>query len=501
MSHLRKGKTLTVAAAHADMDVKTARKWANRPEFPSECKAVRNWRTRPDPFADLWDGVKDFLANNPGLYAKTLFEYLQREHPGRFTQGHLRTLQRRIKVWRATEGPPQEVFYPQEHHPGELGASDFTHMSSPDIRVGGQAFPHLLYHFVLTYSNWEWASICFSETLEALSEGLQDALFALGGAPKSHRTDRMGVAVINWKRASMERSGTDTELRAEFTQSYEALLRHYGMRPQKTQAGHGNENGDVEQRHYRLKCAIDQALMLRGSRDFETRAEYEAFLRTVLGQLNSGRQKRLKEEAPCLSPLPPARLDAVRKRVVRVGRSSTVYLLLNVYSVPSRLVGEQVEARIGAESIRLFYGQTCVAVLPRLRGRGQHSIDYRHIIHWLVRKPGAFANYRYRSDLFPSSHFRMAYDALLERTPLRADREYLKVLLLAATKGEASVQAAVQQLLQRGELPTAAAVKGAISPPANEPAVPAVLVGPVNLAAYDLLLLSPSGASTWEGAR
>lgn len=241
--------------------------------------------------------------------------------------------------------------------------------------------------------------------------------------------------------------------------------------------------------------------MLRGSRDFETRAEYEAFLRTVLGQLNSGRQKRLKEEAPCLSPLPPARLDAVRKRVVRVGRSSTVYLLLNVYSVPSRLVGEQVEARIGAESIRLFYGQTCVAVLPRLRGRGQHSIDYRHIIHWLVRKPGAFANYRYRSDLFPSSHFRMAYDALLERTPLRADREYLKVLLLAATKGEASVQAAVQQLLQRGELPTAAAVKGAISPPANEPAVPAVLVGPVNLAAYDLLLLSPSGASTWEGAR
>ena len=101
---------------------------------------------------------EQMVEANPGLEAKTLFEALQREHPGRFADGQLRTLQRRLKHWRATEGPGREVFFAQQHVPGRLGQSDFTHMSELGITIGGQSFPHLLYHFVLTYSNWETAS-------------------------------------------------------------------------------------------------------------------------------------------------------------------------------------------------------------------------------------------------------------------------------------------------------------------------------------------------------
>jgi hypothetical protein len=273
-----------VAATKAGMDPKTARKYLRSGQLPSEQKADRNWRTRPDPFSDVWEEVRELVEANPGLEAKTLFESLQRQHPGRFPDGQLRTLQRRMKHWRGTEGPGKEVFFSQKHVPGRLSQSDFTHMSSLEITIGRQSFPHLLYHFVLTYSNWETASICYSESFESLSDGLQNALWELGGVPVQHQTDRMSTAVNNM---SDER---------EFTVRYEALLRHYRVEGKKIQTGKANENGDVEQRHYRLKKALEQALLLRGSREFASVAQYEAFLRALLAQLNAGRRQRLAEE-------------------------------------------------------------------------------------------------------------------------------------------------------------------------------------------------------------
>ena len=189
--------------------------------------------------------MREQVATNPGLEAKTLFEALQRKYPGQFADGQLRTLQRRIKRWRATEGPEREVFFAQQHVPGRLGQSDFTHMNELGITIGGQSFPHMLYHFVLTYSNWEAVTVCYSESFESLSEGLQNALWELGGVPLEHRTDRLSTAVNN---VSEER---------EFTARYEALLRHYRMAGQKIQTGKANENGDVEQRHHRLKRAVE----------------------------------------------------------------------------------------------------------------------------------------------------------------------------------------------------------------------------------------------------
>ena len=337
-------KTQEIAAAKAGMDVKTARKYLRTRVLPSEQKAERHWRTRKDEFSDVWPEVKEQLSANPGLEAKTIFAALQRKYPERFADGQLRTLQRKVKHWRATEGPPQEVYFAQEHRPGELCESDFTHLTELGITIGGQPFEHMLYHFVLTHSNWEAGTICFSESFAALNEGLQNALWALGGVPLLHRTDRMTAAVNNL-----------TEL-ADFQKNYEALLRYYGMEGRKIQAGQANENGDIEQRHHRFKRALDQALMLRGSRDFVNVDEYQAFLAKLFDQLNSGRKEKLVHEMEVLRPLPARRFDSVRKVRVRVNSGSLIAVERNSYSVNSRMIGELVEARVFPERIEVWYG-------------------------------------------------------------------------------------------------------------------------------------------------
>src|SRR4051794_41291247 len=260
------------------MDDKTARKYRRLNQLPSEVGMEHAWRTRPDPFAEVWPQLEEQLALNPGLEAKTLFEALQRQHPGRFADGQLRTLQRRLKQWRAEHGPAKEVFFAQVHHPGRLGASDFTHCTGLGVTIAGAPFPHMIYHFVLTYSNWETGTVCFSESLESLSEGLQNALWELGGVPQLHRTDRLTAAVQ-----------PGVEGPASFKQRYQALLGHYGLQGQAIQAGKGNENGDAEQSHHQFKRALDQALMMRGSRDFTSQDSYWAFVRQLFGQQNAGR--------------------------------------------------------------------------------------------------------------------------------------------------------------------------------------------------------------------
>jgi len=476
MELLGKGKSLAAAAAKADMDEKTARKYRDLGELPSEIKIDHTWRTREDPFSDVWEELKDKLEINPGLEAKTLFEDLQRRYPGRFADGQLRTLQRRVKIWRALEGPPKEVFFPQEHHPGELCQSDFTDMSSLDVTIHGQPFDHLIYHFVLTYSNWETGTICFSESFESLSEGLQNALWELGGVPKMHRTDRLSSAVN--KLGNPE----------EFTQRYKALLSHYGVQGHKTQPASPNENGDVEQRHYRFKKALEQSLMLRGSRDFSSREEYAGFLGRLFSQLNAGRRDRFKEELEILRRLPPRRLDSCKRFKVRVGPSSTIRVNHNVYSVHSRLIREIIEVRLYMEHLDIWYAQQRIETVPRLRGEGKHHIQYRHIIDWLVRKPGAFENYRYREALFPTHRFRMAYDWLKERRPSRCTREYLGILHLAARRNETGVDYALGALIDDEQPITIEAVESIMDSLEQIPSPSEVTIEKVDLGVYDALL-------------
>ncbi|MEK7761321.1 MAG: IS21 family transposase, partial [Nitrospirota bacterium] len=305
-------KSLAVAAAKAGMSEKTARKYRDSGKLPGEVRPSHSWRTRTDPFEAVWDEVRTHLKREPGLEARTLFEALQRQYPGRFSDGQLRTLQRRVKTWRAVEGPSREVYFPQVHEPGVLCESDFTHMTSLEVTLQGRPFPHMVYHFVLAYSNWEAGTICFSESFESLSEGLQHALWELGGVPAEHRTDRLTAAVHKMDHPE------------EFTQRYEALLRHYGLIGRRIQAGQAHENGDVEQSHHRFKRGVDQALLLRGSRNFEDRGAYSAFLGQLLARRNGGRKARFAEELRSLRPLPRQRLDAGKRLLVRVGPSSTI---------------------------------------------------------------------------------------------------------------------------------------------------------------------------------
>jgi hypothetical protein len=484
----RQGVGKERAALKAGMDPKTARKYRRLGKLPSEVKPMdRNWRTRTDPFAEVWPGILDLLRLNPALEAKTIFADLQRRFPGRFPDGQLRTLQRRCRQWRALEGTTKEVFFAQVHYPGRLCASDFTRCTDLGVTINGLPFDHMIYHFVLTYSNWETGTVCFSESLEGLSEGLQNALWQLGGVPHLHRTDRLTAAIQ-----------PGVEGARAFKQRYQALLQHYGLQAQAIQAGKGHENGDAEQSHHQFKRALDQALMLRGSRDFPSRDAYETFLRQLFEQANAGRAARLAEELPLLRPLPSRRLEACKRLKVRVDSGSTIHVAGNVYSVSSRLIGEWVEARLYAEWVEVWYAQRQVEQLPRLRGRGKHQIDYRHVIDWLVRKPGAFADYRYRADLFPSSRFRLAYDLLLEQQPQRAAKEYLGILQLAARQTESGVEAVLGRLLDQGRPLSVAAVAQELPKHDGQRSVTDVVVVPVDLASYDALLESKEAEDGYE---
>jgi hypothetical protein len=282
--------------------------------------------------------------------------------------------------------------------------------------------------------------VCYSESFESLSHGLQNALWELGGVPaEHHRTDNLSAATFK---------GAE---RREFNESYMALMRHYGLTPTKNQPGKSNENGDVEQAHYRIKERLDQALLLRGSRDFSSRRQYDEFLQKIFRARNLNRRQRLEEERAVLKPLPTYRLEDYREWRVMVCGRSTVQVAKNTYSVPSRLIGYEVTARLHADRVEVYFAGQCVSQMERLRGLGKARIDYRHVIGSLVRKPGAFVNYRYREELFPSTVYRQAYDELMKSDPVRASRRYVQILEWAALNSETAMESALQQALDAGE--------------------------------------------------
>ena len=475
----QKGRTQVQAAARAGMSERTARKYEQAGALPSQLKQPRTHRTRPDPFADDWAWIVGQLERDAALQAKTLFDLLCARHPGQYQAGQLRTLQRHIQQWRALQGPAQEVYFEQVHTPGRLAQSDFTHMSGLGVTLGGLPFPHLVYHLVLTYSNVEAISVCFAESFEALAEGLERCLWQLGGVPAQHRTDQLTAAVHH----------LDAAGRHDFTVRYQALMAHYGLQPTTNTAGEAHQNGDVEQAHHRFKIAVDQTLRVRGSRDFADRASYQRFLHELVRQRNLTRQQRFAVEQPALRPLPATPLAPCREVRVTVSRFSTIHLLNNTYSVPARLIGMTLTVRLRSETVEAYVGTQRVCTLPRLPGRQQHQIQYQHVIWSLVRKPGAFAAYRYRDDLFPTLAFRRAYDALVERRAERADREYVRVLHLAATTSERQVESALALLLDAGTLPTFDAVRELVGTPRSV-RVPQLSAPVLDLSSYDRLLPS-----------
>jgi len=471
--------TQRVAAARAGIGERTARKYEQAAALPSQLKGPHDWKTRIDPFEEDWPWVVSQLERDPALQGSTLFALLCERHPGRYRPTQVRTLQRHIQHWRVLHGPDREVMFAQQHVPGERGQSDFTHMEDLGVTLAGVPFPHMIHHFVLTYSNVEAVSICFSESFEALAEGMEKALWQIGGVPAQHRTDHLTAAVKN---AGKEHS-------KDWTKRYEALTAHYGMQPTKNNVSIAHENGDVEQSHHQFKKAVDQALRVRASRDFPSREADVRFLQDLVRTRNLKRSVAFAQEREALQPLPTTALAPCQEVRVTVSQFSTIQIKANVYSVPSRLIGTSLLVRLRAETLEGYVGSTVAFTMPRLIGKQQHRIDYRHVIWSLVRKPGAFAAYRYRDDLFPTTTFRLAYDRLVSSSIERADRDYVRILHLAASTSESEVETALTLLLEASTLPCFDAVRDLVHPP-HSTEILALSTPQLDLSPYDELIPS-----------
>lgn len=457
-----KGMPQEAAAAAAGMTAKTARKW-EKGLLPSEQqKKPRHWRTRKDPFEGVWEEiVVPFLREDEEeiLEATTLLDFLQDKHPERFDDTQLRTLQRRLRDWRAHHGPPKEVFFPQEHPPGREGQIDFTHGAELGVTINGERFFHLLFQFILSYSGFRWVQLAVGETYEALSSGIQGAVWSLGGTPMHWRTDNLSAATHELK----------DEDKRQLTPRYENLANHYGVIPTRITPGKSNENGIVEKAHDILKSALKQELVLRMSRNFQSVEEYSGFVDRVVAKLNRRKLEALVEEQQTLKPLPRQPLPAFTDETRTVSRSSCVRIRQQTYSVPSRLIGYKVTVRIHPSDVEIRYRNKNVETFPRLRGKGARRIDYRHIIDSLVRKPGAFARYKFREELFPSLVFRRAYDALVRWRGERADVDYVRILNLAAKTMECDVEAGLVVLLEKDARFDYGDLKMLVAPPNSLP--------------------------------
>ena len=475
---MKEGMTQEAAAAAADMSVRTARSWQCGP-LPSERRTPRTWRTREDPFAEVWEPfVVPLLGadSERKLQAKAVFDALDHEYPGRFEPSQVRTLQRHMRAWRALHGPDQDVVFPQDHPVGREAAFDFTDCRELGVTVGGAPFDHLLFVVRLSASKWTYAEFAVSETWEAMSQGLQNAFWELGRCPEVVRHDNLSAATRELK------EGTGRSLTVRF----QALLDHYGLRSTRISPGESHENGIVEKANDLLKTALDQALLLRQSREFATREAYTVFVAEVRGRMNAQRRHDIDAETLALRPLPDRRLPDHSEYDVVVRAWSTIRVRNQTYSVPSRLKGHEVTVRVFAEKLEIWFQGKWTAEMVRVRGRGAVTIDYPHVIWSLVRKPGAFARYRFREELYPTLVFREAYDALVGWRGERADVEYVRILHLAASTFQGAVERALLALLEAGRPFDYAAVKALANP---EPiGVPDVRIGTPNLTHYDRLL-------------
>lgn len=479
MSAYEKTGNITGSALRADMHPQTARKYIKAAEGPVQPRAPRTWRTRADPLEKVWPEAERMLRATPELEARALFEHLLAQPGSDLQEKHLRTFFRRVRHWRATAGPDREVFFAQTRKPGELMQLDWTHARELRVTIEGSELDHLLCHCVLPYSNWEWATRCVSESFLSLVAGLQAALRRLGGVPKVLGTDNTSAATHELEALPGRSRGYNSD--------YLELCTHFDLTPMTIHVGCPHEQGDVESANGHLKRRLEQHLLLRGSREFESLEAYDCFLGEALRAANARRQARLEEELACLRPVPGAWLAEYREYRPVVSSQSLIRVNKHTYSVPSRLIGQQLRVQRHETQLQVYLGGEHLFDLPRLRGDRGTCVDFRHVILPLLRKPGAFRNYRHREALYPTVNFRAAHDQLVKDHGERAGViEYLLVLKLAAEESVEKVEPVLASLLAQSGRWRAATVRERLAP-AERTVVPMPELT-VSLEAYDALL-------------
>jgi hypothetical protein len=483
MRERSKGSTQEQAAAKANINSrKTVWKYEQLGKLPSELRRPRKYRTRSDPFDEDWGEVKAMLAKAPELEAKTLFDWLCEQKPGKYQEGQLRTMQRRVSNWRALN-TSKLLTLEQVHQPGEAMQTDGTWMNALGITIGGQKLSHMLIHSVLPYSNWEWGRVVQSESLLAIRLGVQSTLVKLGHVPKIHQTDNTTAATHKLGPETREQQAEERGFNEEYLQ----FMAHFGIEPRTIHLDSPNENGDIESSNGSFKRAVEQHLLLRGSYDFESLEAYEAFLWHIMEKRNALRSARLAEELAVMRPLTVKPWPPMRELRPRVNRAGIIRVRNNGYSVPSGLKEKQVTVRIYEWQVEVWYAGQCVETLPRLTGIRKYHINYRHVIDTLLRKPGGFRNYRYRDQLFPNSIFRQAWEHLNQHFwPRKADIAFLRILKLAASGMESDVTAVLEELLATRTAWDDQTVAKQVQP--LQPQIPNLEQPPVNLSEYDRLL-------------
>ena len=477
----RQSNDTTVAAAKAGFSTATGYRIGEDPRLPSQKKVPRG-RRRPDPLADVWDAeIVPILKAAPGLRAIAVLAEIRRRHP-EISPGIRRTLERRIRTWRALEGAEQDVMFRQEHPPGRMGLSDFTDTSELGIKVAGVLLEHRLYHFRLAFSGFAHAHVVLGgESFVALAEGLQNALWALGGVPKEHRSDSLSAAFRNLDAAAQE----------DLTQRYQGLMRHYKMTPSRNNPGVAHENGSIESPHGHLKKTLEDALLLRGARDFDDLDAYRRFVDEIIGRQNAHNRKRIELERPHLGQLPKRRTADFEEKVVTVTSSGGFILRRVFYTAPSRLIGHRLRVHLYDDRLDCFLGSTPMMTLRRGRqpsaDKGGHVVDYRHVIHALRKKPMALLNLVYRDQLFPRPAYARAFETMcVELGDKRACKVTVELLALAHDRAcEAELAEIIGADLDAGRLPDLALLRERFGP--SPGSVPVIEVELVALSAYDEL--------------
>ena len=482
-----------VAIAAAKASFCTATGYVLEGAGPFQLPSKVRERRRPDPLATIFDAdVVPMLMAAPGLRAVGIFQELQRRHPG-MASGVRRTLERRIRAWRAMHGAEQEVIFRQIHEPGRMGLSDFTELGdlgAQTVTVAGLPLDHRFYHFRLAYSGFEHAHVVLGgESFVALAEGLQNALWALGGVPREHRSDSLSAAFRN----------LDKDAREDLTRRYDALCADYGMEPTRNNRGVAHENGSIESPHGHFKSAIKDALLLRGNSDFADLAAYRAFIDGIVSRKNARITRQIETERAALQSLPPGRSCDFEETIVTVTSSSTFNVKKVFYTVPSRLIGHRLRVRLYDDRLDVLAGGTLLMTLVRGRadssGKHGYVVDYRHIIHSLRRKPMALLNLVYRAQLFPRNAYRLTFDWLIDgMAEKQACRLMVEILSLAHDRScEAELAAVLTVELEADRLPNMAMLRARFAP--DPAALPGVVVRLAPLSDYEILLSSQLGVA------
>lgn len=474
------GQSQIKSADAADLSERTARRLDRCGRV---VHAPRAYRTRVDAFAEVWSAeVEPLLRQDANLQAVTLFADVQRRHPGQFRDGQVRTLERRIRQWRAIHGPSRPLMFPQEHPPGWQALLDFTVCNELAVTIAGKALPHRLGHVCCPASGWQFVQVILGgESYPALAETLRLALVELGGVPKTLRTDSLSAAYKNLRE------------RDDLTSRFKALCHHYGCEPTRNTLGVAHENGAVESPNGHVKNRLDQALRLRGSRDFATLDEYRALVTEVVAAANAPRAEALVSERAALAPLPYFPGMTWSEALGTVSRFGLITVLNRSYMMPSRLIGHRLVVRIYDDRLEFFLNHQCVHRSPRLHGpQKSRLVNYHLCIEWLVQKPGAFARLAYRDELHPALSYRRTWEHVREKLgEYQACRTYVRLLHLAHQHAcESALGALLEGLLERNELPDLDALRSQFAIPLPA-VVPAMNFRTAEPASYDDLRTHP----------